>query len=57
MKDWYTREFLQLPKRVEKVYTCTQNAGDIVYIPHQFSHAVLNKSEVIGLVVEVNSRK
>lgn len=57
MKDWYNKEFSQLPKRVEKVYTCTQNAGDIVYIPHQFSHAVLNKSEVMGLVVEVNSRK
>ena len=42
----------KLAKKLDHVYTCTQNAGDIVFIPNGFCHAVLNKSEVMGIVFE-----
>jgi hypothetical protein len=55
-KDWFTKELPKLPKRVEKVYQCFQEAGDIVYIPTQYSHAVINLSEVMGVVVETHRK-
>lgn len=53
-KDWFV---IDLPKTTRKlpVFECYQEASDIVYVPWQFSHAVLNISEeVLGLVVETN---
>lgn len=53
-RTWFENELPKLPKRIEKVYQCFQEPGDIVYIPIEYSHAVLNHSEVMGVVVETN---
>ncbi|MBR9914610.1 MAG: hypothetical protein GYB32_07250 [Algicola sp.] len=51
-KDWFKKEVPKLPQKLDKVYRCTQEAGDIVFIPEGYCHAVLNKSEVMGIVFE-----
>lgn len=51
-KDWFKKELPKLSKTLDKVYHCTQEVGDIIYIPSEYAHAVLNKSEVMGIVVE-----
>ena len=51
-KSWFKNEVPKLPNKLETVYRCTQEAGDIVFIPNGFCHAVLNKSEVMGIVFE-----
>ena len=51
-KDWFKNEVPQLLKKIDKVYCCTQEAGDIVFIPKEYCHAVINKSEVMGIVFE-----
>lgn len=53
-KDWFKKEVPKLTKKLENVFTCTQEAGDIVFIPKGYCHAVLNKSEVMGIVFETN---
>ena len=51
-KDWFENELEGPCDRVETGYECVQEAGDIVYIPVAFSHAVVNLSDVMGLVIE-----
>lgn len=51
-KEWFSNELKTISKKVDKVSQCIQRAGDIVFIPADYSHAVLNNSEVMGLVVE-----
>merc|ERR1712154_159251 len=34
-------------------YTFTQNPGDLVFIPHEWGHAVLNMQPSIGVAVEL----
>lgn len=51
-RDWFKNELPKLGKRLPDVQTCIQEAGDIVYIPSEYSHTVLNLSEVMGLVIE-----
>jgi len=51
-KDWFKKEVSKLPNKVDTVFCCTQEAGDIVFIPDGYCHAVLNKTEVMGIVFE-----
>lgn len=51
-KDWFRKEVPRLPKKLDNVYRCIQKPGDIVFIPNGFCHAVLNHSEVMGIVFE-----
>ena len=51
-KDFFKSELKSLSKNVSDTAECFQEAGDIIYVPRQYCHAVLNKSEVMGLVVE-----
>ena len=51
-KDWFKKEVPKLPNKVDTVFCCTQEAGDIVFIPNGYCHAVLNKTEVMGIVFE-----
>ena len=53
-KNWFKKELPKLPNKLDAVYCCTQEAGDIVFIPNQYCHAVLNKTEVMGIVFETN---
>ncbi len=52
-RDWFANELQVLPQQLSNVYECTQVAGDIVYIPVNFCHAVLNQSDVTGLIAEI----
>ncbi|WP_452226141.1 hypothetical protein [Lacinutrix cladophorae] len=53
-KDWFKKEYAKLPAKVDKVYECIQSPNDIVFIPINYCHTVINNSnEVLGLVVEV----
>ena len=53
-KKWFENELPGMASSLKKtqVYQCIQEPGDIVYIPTEFSHTVLNLSEVMGVVVE-----
>ncbi len=51
-KDWFKKEVPKLGKSISSYFHFTQEPGDIVYIPHRFAHAVLNFSEVMGIVIE-----
>jgi hypothetical protein len=53
-KDWFKKEVPKLPAKVTTVFRCTQEAGDIVFIPKGYCHAVLNTSEVMGIVFETH---
>tara|TARA_B110000285_G_scaffold1840_1_gene1963 strand:- start:121 stop:888 length:768 start_codon:yes stop_codon:yes gene_type:complete len=53
-KKWFDKELPDFAASLKKtqIYQCIQEPGDIVYIPTEFSHTVLNMSEVMGVVVE-----
>ena len=51
-KDFFKSELSKLSKSIEGVSECYQEAGDVVYVPRQYCHTVLNKTEVMGLVIE-----
>ena len=51
-KDWFNKDYSKVSK-TEKAYECIQKKGDIVFVPRNYAHAVVNNSEVLGIVVEV----
>jgi hypothetical protein len=55
--DYFKKEISSLNKRIDDVSMCTQEAGDIIYVPRQYSHAVLNKSDVMGIAFETKILK
>ncbi|MCF6306991.1 MAG: cupin-like domain-containing protein [Flavobacteriaceae bacterium] len=55
-KQWFAKELKKLPSQVDEVFECIQEAGDIIFIPAGYSHAVLNKSEVMGIVFETKQK-
>ncbi|MFT4801891.1 hypothetical protein [Patiriisocius sp. Uisw_047] len=53
-KDWFKKDYSKLSSKVDEVYECIQSPKDIVFIPVNYCHTVVNTSdEVLGLVVEV----
>jgi len=53
-KTWFKKDFSKLSKSVDRVYEGIQSPSDIMYVPVNYSHTVVNTSEeVLGLVVEV----
>lgn len=53
-KDWFKKEYSKLSSKVDTVYECIQSPKDIVFIPINYCHSVVNTSdEVLGLVVEI----
>ena len=55
-KNWFKKALPSLGSTGVVIYSCMQEEGDIVYIPSEFCHAVLNKSEVMGIVFETSRR-
>ena len=51
--DWFNTEYDRLSTDV-KLYECVQESNDIIFIPKGFSHTTLNKTEVLGIVLEFN---
>lgn len=56
-RDYFHIELEKLALRGIKIKECIQEAGDIIYIPREYCHAVLNKSEVMGIVFETKLLK
>lgn len=52
ISDFFNNYLNLLSKKNLNVMECIQEAGDIVYIPKNYSHAVINLDEVIGIVFE-----
>lgn len=56
-KDFFTKELNTLNKNVRDLVECIQEPGDIIYIPRQCCHAVLNLEKVMGIVFETKILK
>ncbi len=56
--DWFANEVNKLASALRRtqVYQCIQEPGDIVYIPRDYAHAVLNLDEVLGVVFECKGK-
>jgi uncharacterized protein YaaW (UPF0174 family) len=56
ISDWVA---LHLPRYLNSTkfqpYLCTQQAGDLMYVPHGWGHAVLNLRTSIGVAIEFNT--
>ena len=51
-KDWFRKELPKVAKKVE-LFECIQKDKDIVFVPENYCHTVVNISdEVLGIVVE-----
>eukprot|EP00041_Stephanoeca_diplocostata_P037973 m.1462403 g.1462403 ORF g.1462403 m.1462403 type:complete len:103 (-) comp25134_c0_seq7:2764-3072(-) len=46
LQDWY-------PTFKNQAYECVQNAGELLYVPTNYMHSVLNLQASIGVVMEV----
>jgi hypothetical protein len=52
-KDWFIQECPNLRSRPNvRIWEFVQNAGDLVYIPRLFIHAIINTEPVVGITVE-----
>ena len=50
--EWATEErFKMKPAAIE----CTQRAGDLMFIPHGWTHGVLNTKTTVALAMETDS--
>jgi hypothetical protein len=57
-RDWFAQECPKLRSRQQvQLWEFTQAAGDLVYIPNFFIHAVLNLEPVLGFGVEFFQRQ
>ena len=50
--DWYNSEYDTLKKTIP-IIECIQEPTDIVFVPNQYNHTVLNLETTMGIVVEL----
>ena len=50
-RQWLLEELPQM--EASRVLHCVQGAGDILFVPPMWSHAVLNLGESIGYAIEL----
>jgi ribosomal protein L16 Arg81 hydroxylase len=50
--EWYHDEYENSPSNPAGVLECTQEAGDIMFVPMFWSHATLNLETSIGFAYE-----
>jgi ribosomal protein L16 Arg81 hydroxylase len=50
-QDWWPTPRVRTTKHLR----CEQHAGDVLYVPDMWGHAVLNTRETIGYAMEVES--
>jgi hypothetical protein len=55
ISTWVVNTSLDGPKAPKGLQMCTQNAGDVLYIPHGWAHGVLNLETSVGVAVEFSS--
>ena len=49
-------EWLPRPGADKYTYSCEQSAGDVLFMPHGWSHATLNLKESVGVAFEFETR-
>jgi hypothetical protein len=53
-KDWFARECPKLrSRRNVRLWECVQAAGDLLYVPAYFIHAVVNLEPVVGFSINL----
>jgi hypothetical protein len=55
ISTWVVNTSLDGPKAPKGLQMCTQNAGDVLYIPHGWAHGVVNLETSVGVAVEFSS--
>lgn len=50
-RDWFVDGPEQVCREGITLYECEQEAGDIVFIPEHYAHAILNREENQGMVI------
>jgi oxalate decarboxylase/phosphoglucose isomerase-like protein (cupin superfamily) len=53
--QWYEAEYLNLKKTIQTI-ECTQESGDVVFVPYRYNHSVYNLSSTMGIIIEYKSR-
>ena len=53
---WVAEDYPQLAS-TEPVFECVQHPGDIMYVPEQWGHAVLNLEDSLAVATEIKLRK
>lgn len=51
-RDYFKNELHTFTDKKIEISECFQEEGDIVYVPREYCHAVLNQDEVMGIVFE-----
>jgi len=54
--NWFNQEFKNLASKKVPVYTCLQRAEDLVFVPDNYCHAVLNLEDTQGFIIMLNKR-
>jgi len=50
--EWYENEYEKL-KKIVPLIECTQDSNDVVFIPKDYNHSVLNLEKTMGIVIEL----
>jgi len=50
--DWYKLEYNKLKETVP-IIECIQEANDVIFIPNNYNHCVLNLEDTMGIAVEL----
>jgi hypothetical protein len=54
VKQWLQNQYPKLHEE-QRPLECTQNAGDLIFVPELFGHATYNEQESVGVGVEFSS--
>jgi hypothetical protein len=51
--DWFANAWPTVQQRVARTWELEQSAGDVVFVPAQFLHAVVNLEPALGFTIEL----
>ena len=54
ISEWVDED---LPSLLTPPFECTQEAGDIMFVPHGWTHGVLNLKSTIAVAMETDSSR
>lgn len=57
VKSYFNKEVKNLASKLPNASECIQEPGDIVYVPRDYAHCVLNIENVMGIVFEMKILK
>jgi len=53
-QDWYDNEYETL-KKTNNIIEYIQEKNDIIYVPRNYIHTIVNKKKTMGIVIELNN--